>query len=101
MTASTTTRARAITVGLDSEVGPLREVIVHRPGVELDRLTPTNAAELLFDDVMWPSQARAEHDAFAEVLREHGARVHLFHDLLAGALDEESGRAFAVDQVCT
>jgi arginine deiminase len=98
---TTTSTARAITVGIDSEVGQLREVIVHRPGVELDRLTPTNAADLLFDDVMWPSHARAEHDAFAEVLREHGARVHLFHDLLARALDEQSGRAFAIEQVCT
>ena len=73
--------------GIDSEVGPLREVIIHRPGTELDRLTPANAADLLFDDVMWPSRARGEHDAFADVLREHGARVHLFHDLLAEALD--------------
>jgi arginine deiminase len=92
---------RPITVGIDSEVGPLREVIVHRPGTELERLTPANAAELLFDDVMWPSHARGEHDAFVDVLREHGVRVHLFHDLLAEALEVPSGRAYAIEQVCT
>jgi arginine deiminase len=101
MTAETTTRTQPITVGIDSEVGPLREVIIHRPGTELDRLTPANAADLLFDDVMWPSHARGEHDAFADVLREHGARVHLFHDLLAEALQVPSGRDFAIEQVCT
>jgi arginine deiminase len=90
-----------ITAGLDSEVGPLREVIVHRPGSELDRLTPANASDLLFDDVMWASRARDEHDAFAGVLREHGARVHLFADLLAEALEVPAGRAFALDGICS
>lgn len=88
-------------VGLDSEVGVLREVIVHRPGRELDRLTPANAAGLLFDDVMWPERARNEHDAFVEVLRERGARVHLFADLLTEALATPAGREFAIAHVCT
>lgn len=91
----------ALTVDLSSEVGPLREVIVHRPGTELDRLTPANASDLLFDDVMWASRARSEHDAFADVLREHGARVHHFADLLAEALAVPDGRAFALDGICT
>jgi arginine deiminase len=91
----------ALTAGLDSEVGPLREVIVHRPGSELDRLTPANASDLLFDDVMWASRARDEHDAFADVLREHGARVHLFADLLVEALEVPAGRAFALDGICS
>ena len=79
----------------------LREVIIHRPGTELERLTPANAADLLFDDVMWPERARNEHDGFAEVLRDHGARVHLFCTLLAEALATAGGREFAIDQVCT
>ena len=90
-----------ISVGVHSEVGMLREVIVHRPGTELDRLTPANAAELLFDDVLWPSRARSEHDAFVETLRSRGVRVHLFGQLLAEALETEAGRAHAIDQVCT
>jgi arginine deiminase len=92
---------RPLPLGVHSEVGHLREVIVHRPGLELERLTPANAASLLFDDVMWPERARAEHDAFAQVLRDHGIVVHLFHDLLAEALDVPEGRLFALDRVCT
>src|SRR4051794_3280749 len=90
-----------LATGVHSEVGRLREVMVHRPGTELDRLTPANASGLLFDDVMWASKARTEHDAFGEVLREHGARVHLFGDLLAEALAVPEGRAFALDGICT
>jgi arginine deiminase len=86
---------------IDSEIGPLREVIVHRPGLELDRLTPSNIAELLFDDVLWASRARGEHDAFVEALTEHDVKVHLFRDLLAGALATADGRAFALDRICT
>jgi arginine deiminase len=88
-------------VGIHSEVGRLREVIVHRPGLELDRLTPANAAALLFDDVMWAERAREEHDAFSAILTERGVRVHHFDTLLAEALATEGGRAFAVERVCT
>ncbi|NUR90153.1 MAG: arginine deiminase [Nonomuraea sp.] len=88
-------------IGVHSEIGALREVVVHRPGLELDRLTPFNAADLLFDDVLWADRARSEHDAFAGVLRSRGVRVHLFADLLAEALATEEGRRFAVSRVCT
>lgn len=97
----TTGMQPALQIGIASEIAPLREVIVHRPGTELDRLTPANAAGLLFDDVMWAARARNEHDAFVEVLREHGARVHLFADLLGDALASPSGRAFALERICT
>ena len=59
-------------LGVDSEVGRLRQVIVHRPGLELSRLTPQQHDELLFDDVLWAQQGQEEHDAFAEVLRDQG-----------------------------
>ncbi|RSM93706.1 arginine deiminase [Nonomuraea sp. WAC 01424] len=91
----------ALQVGIHSEIGRLREVIVHRPGLELDRLTPGNAAELLFDDVLWAERARREHDEFTEALRGRGVRVHLFAELLAEALATAGGRRFAVDRVCT
>jgi arginine deiminase len=90
-----------IEVGIGSEIGRLREVVVHRPGRELDRLTPGNVAELLFDDVMWADRARREHDDFVKVLVSHGVRVHLFADLLAEALATDAGRRFAVTRVCT
>jgi len=52
------------TLGVHSEVGQLRQAIVHRPGLELSRLTPSNCDELLFDDVLWAVKAREEHDTF-------------------------------------
>ena len=61
--------------GVYSEVGKLRRVMVHRPGLEHARLTPSNAEELLFDDVLWVARAKAEHDMFAEVMRDRGVEV--------------------------
>ena len=65
-------------MGVGSEVGQLRQAIIHRPGLELTRLTPSNCDELLFDDVLWAAKAREEHDVFARVLRDQGVTVHLF-----------------------
>ena len=86
---------------VDSEVGVLRQAIVHRPGLELSRLTPDNVDELLFDDVMWADRAREEHDAFAGQLRERGVTVHYFHDLLAAALDAPGAREFLQKRLTT
>jgi arginine deiminase len=72
--------------GVSSEVGKLRKVIVHRPGLEHSRLTPSNAEELLFDDVLWVSRAKAEHDMFCEAMRDRGVEVFLAETLLAEAL---------------
>src|SRR5271154_5601695 len=85
--------------GVASEVGRLRQVILHRPGLELKRLTPDNAADLLFDDVLWVSRAQAEHDAFAAVLRERGVTVHYYSDLLAQTLDIPAAREYILDRV--
>ncbi len=90
-----------MTFHVDSEVGQLRQAIVHRPGLELSRLTPENIGELLFDDVMWAKKAKEEHDAFAEALRERGVRVHLYGTLLAETLEIRAGRAFVLDRLCT
>ena len=54
-----------MTFHVDSEVGVLKQVVLHRPGLELSRLTPQNVDDLLFDDVMWAQRAREEHGAFA------------------------------------
>src|SRR3954470_13545729 len=70
-----------------SEVGVLRRVLLHRPGVELKRLTPRNKDELLFDDVLWVKRARLEHDAFADALAERGVEVLYLQRLLAQTLD--------------
>jgi arginine deiminase len=84
-----------------SEVGRLREVIVHRPGTELSRLTPDNVDSLLFDDVPWTEQAREEHDLFVKQLVDHGVVVHHFADLLAEALDTEGARDFVASHLAT
>ena len=88
-------------LGVASEVGQLRRAIVHRPGLELTRLTPENCDELLFDDVLWADKAREEHDVFTQVLRDHGVTVHHFADLLAETLSSPEARAFVLDRVVT
>jgi arginine deiminase len=69
-----------------SEVGTLRRVVLHRPDLELKRLTPRNKDDLLFDDVPWVKRARQEHDAFADALEERGVEVLYLQDLLAQTL---------------
>jgi arginine deiminase len=73
-------------LGVHSEVGRLREVMVHRPELSLQRLTPSNHDELLFDDVLWVERAQYEHDRFVEQMRSRGVEVHLLGDLLTEAL---------------
>ena len=90
-----------MTFNVASEVGRLRRAIVHRPGLELSRLTPDNIGALLFDDVMWGKKAKEEHDAFAEALRDKGVEVHLYGQLLAETLELPEGRAFVLDRLCT
>ncbi|MEU9044786.1 MULTISPECIES: arginine deiminase [unclassified Kitasatospora] len=87
------------TLRVDSETGRLRQVILHRPGLELSRLTPRNVDELLFDDILWAKRAREEHDAFAQVLRDHGVRVHHYADLLSETLAIPAARAWLLGQV--
>ncbi|KRF18232.1 arginine deiminase [Nocardioides sp. Soil796] len=71
---------------VDSEVGRLRQAILHRPDLELKRLTPTNHDDYLFDDVLWVKHAKQEHDAFADTLRDRGVTVHLLDQLLTETL---------------
>jgi arginine deiminase len=86
---------------VQSEVGQLRQAIVHRPGLELSRLTPENIGELLFDDVLWAKKAKEEHDGFAEALRENGVHVYYYGELLAQVLEVQDGRDFVLDRLCT
>ncbi len=85
-------------LGAHSEVGQLREVIVHRPDLSLQRLTPDNCKALLFDDVLWVKKARQEHDAFVDVLRERQVVVHDFNDLLAETMEVPDARAWILDR---
>ncbi|MCX4514995.1 MULTISPECIES: arginine deiminase [Streptomyces] len=84
---------------VDSETGRLRRVILHRPDLELKRLTPSNKDALLFDDLLWVRRARQEHDGFADVLRDRGIVVHLFGDLLRESLELPAARKLVLDRV--
>ena len=81
-----------------SEVGTLRRVMLHRPDLELKRLTPTNKDGLLFDDVIWVKRARDEHDSFADTLIEHGVEVLYLKKLLAEVLADDGVRAGLVER---
>ena len=84
---------------VDSEVGQLRQAIVHRPELELKRLTPSNREALLFDDILWVNKARQEHDAFADALRDAGAVVHLFDELLSETVGIPEAKKHILDSV--
>jgi arginine deiminase len=87
-------------LGVYSEVGKLRRVLVHRPGVCMERLTPANRAEFLFDDVVQVERAQAEHDAFTGVLRGFGVEVLCLQDLLEETLRlSPETRRHAVERV--
>ncbi len=89
-------------LGVHSEIGKLNKVIVSRPSLAHDRLTPRNCEELLFDDVIWVEQARKDHAEFCSLMRERGVEVYDIQDLLADAIrSDPSARAFLLDRLIT
>jgi arginine deiminase len=92
------TTATEAALGANSEVGVLRTVMVHRPDLAHERLSPENCHELLFDDVIWVRRARQEHDAFVDLMRERGVEVLLFHDLLAETLEDREAREWVLSR---
>ena len=92
------TTVTAPALGANSEVGTLRTVLVHRPDLAHERLTPTNCHELLFDDVIWVRRARQEFDAFVDLMRSRGVEVLLVHDLLTETLDDPEGRSWILSR---
>ncbi len=72
-----------------SEIGKLRKVLIHRPGGELEHLTPEYLTTLLFDDIPYLKRAQIEHDSFADTLRGCGVEVVYLCDLVAQALDTD------------
>lgn len=88
-------------LGVHSETGRLRQVIVCRPGIAHRRLTPTNCQVLLFDDVFWVKQAQKDHDAFCDLMRGEGVEVLDVNDLLAETLQDAKARAWVLDHRIT
>ncbi|MDA3858612.1 MAG: arginine deiminase family protein, partial [Roseovarius sp.] len=89
------------TLGVHSETGKLRQVVVCRPGLAHRRLTPANCQDLLFDDVFWVKQAQKDHDVFAKTMRDEGVEVLDVNDLLAETLDIPKGRDWVLDHRIT
>lgn len=85
-------------LGAYSEVGTLRKVLVCRPGLAQSRLTPANCNALLFDDVLWVSQARDDHHVFTNKLIERGVEVLELHDLLAEVVAQPEARAWLLER---
>ena len=84
--------------GVHSEVGRLRKVLVCSPGLAHRRLTPSNASELLFDDVMWVENAQRDHADFVEKLTARGVEVVELHDLLTQTMAIDTARSWLLDR---
>lgn len=74
-------------IHVTSEIKPLKEVLVHRPGKELLNLTPDTLGRLLFDDIPYLKEAQAEHDEFVQILRDNDIKVFYLEDLMAETLE--------------
>lgn len=88
-------------LGVHSETGRLRQVVVCRPGLAHRRLTPGNCQELLFDDVFWVKQAQKDHDVFTQAMRNEGVEVLDVNTLLAETLDNAEARSWVLDHRIT
>lgn len=89
------------TFGVHSEVGTLHSVLVCSPGLAHHRLTPSNAADLLFDDVMWVANAKRDHDEFCALMRSRDIEVLELTHLLTQTLDIPEARAWLLDRKVT
>ncbi|MGB8940923.1 MAG: arginine deiminase [Streptomyces sp.] len=87
--------------GVHSEVGRLRKVLVCAPGLAHRRLTPTNADDLLFDDVMWVENAQRDHADFVIKLQQRGVEVVELHDLLAQTMAIPEAKSWLLERKIT
>jgi len=88
-----------MTIRVDSELGRLRRVLIHRPGYEIDWMVPSLMERLLFDDILDGEQAREEHDAFTKVLESAGVETVDPLDLLGDVLAQGEVRDFALREL--
>ncbi len=83
---------------VNSEIGRLKKVLLHRPGYEIENLTPDLMERLLFDDIPFLEEARKEHDRFANIFRENGVEVFYLEDLIAETLEDEKVKDKFIEQ---
>ncbi|MEC7474213.1 MAG: arginine deiminase [Pseudomonadota bacterium] len=91
----------SLQLGVHSEIGKLRKVLVCSPGLAHQRLTPSNCDDLLFDDVLWVNQAKRDHFDFVTKMRERGVEVLEMHNLLAETLKNPEARKWILDRKAT
>lgn len=90
-----------MSICVKSEIGPLKKVLLQRPGRELEHLSPDTMEQLLFDDIPYLHRAQQEHDEFAALLRSCGAEVVYLEDLTAEVLasDKQLQQQFIADAI--
>jgi arginine deiminase len=84
---------------VESEIAPLKSVVISRPKAALERIIPDNTAQFLFDDLLYPDVAQKEHDMFASILKQHGINVYYLEDLLTQTMENVIARKWMVDQL--
>jgi arginine deiminase len=89
-----------MTLRVESEIGRLRRVLVHRPGYEIDRMVPSMMERLLFDDILDGDQAREEHGGFRAVLQAAGVETLDPQELLAEVLTDDAARDELLGRLC-
>lgn len=80
-----------------SEIGVLNAVMLHRPDIEIDQVTPDFFDEMLIDDTPYLPAAQKDHDVFAKILRDHGARVLYLRDLFCEVIEDDALRLAYID----
>lgn len=83
---------------VSSEIGPLKKVILHRPGGELDNLVPRYLEDLLFDEIPWLEKAAQEHDGFKKALEENGTEVYYIDHLVMDIIKDKKVKRELVSQ---
>ncbi|HAK47470.1 MAG TPA: arginine deiminase [Spirochaeta sp.] len=86
-------------LNIGSEIGVLKTILLHRPGRELEQLIPKYLDEMLFEDIPYLARMQEEHDGFARTLRDRGAEVLYFEDLLADILNDKDVKQSVVSEV--
>lgn len=86
-------------IQVNSEIGPLKTVLLKRPGKELENLVPDHLSGLLFDDIPYLKVAQEEHDKFAQVLRDEGVEVVYLEKLAAEAIADKAVREQFIDDI--
>ena len=81
-----------------SEIGKLKKVLLHRPGEEIENLTPELMGRLLFDDIPYLKIAREEHDAFSKVFKDNGVEVLYLENLIAETLEDKTLKQIFINE---